>query len=92
MAKKELINDHGYVMDTKFPNYLLMMATTAQHQTGDISAKEPSLCIIVGALEDNFIGAWCDGHCIGVQFPMATTRVLTFEEQINIERLPRNPF
>lgn len=58
-----------------------MMATKAMHKLGDISRDVPDLCIVNAMEGDNYIGAWVEGFgFIGVKFPKATTRPLTFEE------------
>lgn len=63
-----------------------MMATKAIHQLGDISRKEPDLCIIDSEDSQHFIGAWVIdvtgyGLYINVRFPKSTTRELTDEEK-----------
>ena len=59
-----------------------MMATTAILNLGDISSKEPDLCVIYSEDEENYIGNWVTGFdFIDVKFPKATTRELTDEEK-----------
>lgn len=58
-----------------------MMATTAIHQSGDISGKAPDLCIVSDEDANNYIGNWVWGFgFVNVKFPKATTRELTPEE------------
>lgn len=62
-----------------FPKY--MMATKAIHQLGDISSKEPDICVIHKEDADNYIGNWVFGlGFVGVKFPKSSTRDLTPEE------------
>lgn len=59
-----------------------MMATEAQHLTGDISSNTPDLCVVHGEESDNWIGNWVTGFgFMNVKFPKATTRELTQEEK-----------
>lgn len=59
-----------------------MMATTAHHALGDISRDEPSLAIIYGETEDDFIGEWATGvGFVNVRFPKAETRELAESEK-----------
>jgi hypothetical protein len=58
-----------------------MMATTAIHQTGDISRDLPDLCVVSEEDDDNFYGNWVTGFgFVHVKFPKSTTRELTSEE------------
>ncbi len=59
-----------------------MMATTATHQCGDISRDQPSLAIIYGETDTDYIGEWATGlGLVNVRFPKATTRNLTDAEK-----------
>ena len=58
-----------------------MMATTAIHQTGDISRDTPDICIVSEEDDNNYIGNWvCGFGFIDVKFPKSTTRDLTPDE------------
>jgi len=57
-----------------------MMATKAFAKLGEISSKEPQLCVIYGEDGENYIGNWVGGHCVDVKFPKSTTRELTEKE------------
>ena len=58
-----------------------MMATHAFHVLGDISRDQPSLVVIDGEDEDDFIGQFVEGFgYINVRFPKGTTRELTAAE------------
>lgn len=60
-----------------------MMATVAFNDENDISRAGPYLCEIDGEDEENYIGQWVEGFgFLGGQFPRATTRELTDEEEI----------
>lgn len=65
--------------EAMFPKY--MMATKAIHQLGDISSKEPDICVIHKEDADNYIGNWVFGlGFINVKFPKSSTRDLTPDE------------
>lgn len=58
------------------------MATKAFHQLGEISSKEPDICVVLKEDGDNYIGNWVYGlGFIDVKFPKATTRELTEQEK-----------
>ena len=59
-----------------------MMATIAIHNLGDISRKDPDLCVITKEDENNYIGMWVTGFgFFDVKFPKDTTRSLTEQEK-----------
>lgn len=65
-----------------------MMATTAQHQLGDISSDDPDICHVHEETETDYIGSWVTGlGFINVKFPKETTRELTEEEILKYEAL-----
>ena len=68
------------------PRY--MMATTAIHQLGDISADTPDICRVYGEDDENYIGAWVTGFgFFDVKFPKTTTRPLTEEERAKYNKM-----
>lgn len=59
-----------------------MMATTAIHKLGDLSRDEPSLAIIYGEADTDWIGEWATGvGLVNVRFPKGATRELTDAEK-----------
>jgi hypothetical protein len=59
-----------------------MMATQAIHLVGDISRDVPSLAIVYGETERDWIGEWATGMgFVNVRFPKETTRELTDAEK-----------
>jgi len=58
-----------------------MMATKAEHLTGDISRDVPDLCRVNSETSTHYIGSWIEGYgFVNVKFPKETTRELTEEE------------
>ncbi|MDP3999665.1 MAG: hypothetical protein Q8P76_03690 [bacterium] len=58
------------------------MATRAMHKMGDISRKDPDLCLVFGEDGENWVGNWSSGMgFMYVRFPKHTTRQLTPEEK-----------
>lgn len=65
-----------------------MMATTAQHKTGDISRDDPDFCLISSETETEYIGRWLEGYGFyNVRFPKSTTREMTPEEKEKFENM-----
>lgn len=65
-----------------------MMATKAQHLTGDISRDEPDLAYIDEEHEDHYVGEWVTGFGFAkVKFPKDTTRELTDEERAKFSQM-----
>lgn len=63
-------------MKTKY-----MMATVAEHITGDISRDTEDICIVSKQTKTNYIGNWVTGFGFAnVEFPKKTTRKLTKDE------------
>ena len=59
-----------------------MMATKANHLTGDLSRKKPNLCLVASYDAENYYGNWVLGYgFIAVQFPKKTTRKLTAQDK-----------
>ena len=66
---------------TKLPAPKYMMATKAFHQLGEISNKEPDLCVVSEEDADHYIGNWVYGlGFVNVKFPKWSTFDLTKEE------------
>lgn len=58
-----------------------MMATDAFHQLGEISRRDPDLCVVISETETDYYGSWVFGiGFINVRFPKSTTRHLTDDE------------
>ena len=58
-----------------------MMATTAIHQSGDISRDPADICYVYEEDAENYIGEWVTGFgFVHVKFPKDMTRELTPEE------------